>query len=154
MAQSARSQSARTSASQRRGGSRRQVRPQRFRRDRAYLAGVLVLMLLVGVMALGPFANYTAAQDRVQALVGQRTSLDQSVEQLQVEADRLEDPAALEEQARAELGMVRPGEIPFIVANPPTIAPAPVNAAPVVKAEDQGTSVVDRFIEWVRSHVR
>ena len=50
--------------------------------------------------------------------------------QLRREAERLRnDPAAIEEMARRDLGLVRPGERIFIVADRP--APAPVERGPV-----------------------
>lgn len=121
-------------------------------RDRLYLVGVAVLVIALGVMAVGPYADYTAAQERVDALADRRQALDAAVEELEVEAERLQDPAALEEQARSQLGLVRPGEIPYIVVNPPSEAPVPVNAQPEVEPEDEGEpSAWDRISGWVRS---
>lgn len=114
--------------------------------------GLAVLVIALGVMATGPYADYTAAQERVHELVDRRAALDAAVEELEVEADRLQDPAALEEQARSQLGLVRPGEIPYIVVNPPTEPPAPVNAQSGADGEGgDGSSAWDRLSGWVRS---
>lgn len=110
-----------------------------------------MLLLVLGVMATGPYADYTAAQERVTGLEDRQAALGEAVETLEVEAERLQDPAALEEQARSQLGMVRPGEIPYIVVNPPTEAPVPVNANPEPDADvdAEGPGVLARVIEWV-----
>jgi hypothetical protein len=77
-------------------------------------------------------------------------ALDEAVLALQAEAERLQDPAALEEQAREQLGMARPGEIPYIVTNPPQEDLRPVNANPSIPPEVDAPSVVDRLIDWVQ----
>ncbi|WP_370323721.1 septum formation initiator family protein [Euzebya sp.] len=118
-----------------------------------YLAGIAVLVLLVAFMAIGPYADYTAAQDRLATLVAEQRSLDEAVDGLEAEAERLQDPAALEEQAREDLGMARPGEVPYIVVNPPTEAPAPVNANPATD-EEPSPSPVERVVDWVLAWAR
>lgn len=120
-------------------------------RTKMYVLGLVVLALMLGAMALGPYADYTAAQDRVQNLVAERTALDQAVAGLEAEAARLQDPAALEEPAREDLGMARPGEIPYIVVNPPTEPPAPLGTAAEGEDPLPAPSRLDRLIEWFRS---
>lgn len=86
--------------------------------DRPY---VLILGLLIGLaafMALGPLQVFTAAADRVDELRDERDTLDQDVEELEERRDRLDDPEEIERLARSELGLVRPGEIPFVVVPP------------------------------------
>lgn len=77
----------------------------------------------VGLIASGPYADYTVATDRVAGLGHTQADLTRSVDELASEEARLQDPEALEELARGELGLVRPGEIPYIVVNPPTEDP-------------------------------
>lgn len=118
---------------------------------RLALLGLLALCLLIGAMAVGPYADYTTAQERVQTLVAQRAELDEAVVELQSEADRLNDPAALEEPAREHLGMARPGEIPYIVVNPPAEPSPPADPALEEGTSDEVASRLDRVIEWLRS---
>lgn len=103
---------------------------------------MLAILLLLGVMASGPYADYTAARGRVETLSGDQAQLLEAVEALETERARLEDPAALEEEARSELGLSRPGEIPYIVVNPPT--PEPV-AAPEPEPTEE-PSLIDRVV--------
>ena len=86
--------------------------------DRLYLLALVVVVTAVGAMALGPLESYTAAADRVDALEDTRDRLRHEVDTLEERRDRLEDPEELELLARSELGLVKPGEIPFVVVAP------------------------------------
>ena len=107
--------------------------PSRSRSQRPLLAALLVLAALVVAMTVGPAQRYTAAATRVDELRAQRAALTQEVDRLQERRTRLEDPEEVELLARSELGLVRPGEIPYVVvpptppaeSPPPTTAPAP-----------------------------
>lgn len=102
-------------------------RPRRRRRSglRRLLAGgrgyIVVLLGVVAVlvaMALGPLGNYTAAADRVDSLTESRDRLAEEVDSLEDRRERLQDLDEIELMARTELGMVRPGEVPFVVVTP------------------------------------
>jgi cell division protein FtsB len=86
--------------------------------DRPYVLVLLALLVVVAVMALGPLQVFTEAADRVDELERDRDRLHQEVEQLEERHRRLEDPEEVERLARSELGLVRPGEIPFVVVPP------------------------------------
>ena len=80
---------------------------------RAVALVALVLLLLAG--GVGVFRQYLAQRDRinrlerhVQALAAERGRLEERIEQLR-------DPEHLERLARRCLGMVRPGEVLFVV---------------------------------------
>ena len=80
---------------------------------RAVALVALILLLLAG--GVGVFRQYLAQRDRidrlerhVQTLAAERGRLQQRVEQLR-------DPEHLERLARRCLGMVRPGEVLFVV---------------------------------------
>ena len=62
-------------------------------------------------------SGHTAAFDRQQAL-------EADVARLSSDRARLSDPAEVEAQARSRLGMVQPGETPYVVQFP--APPAPV----------------------------
>lgn len=127
-------------ASSRRGVSNLSVR--------AMVVALLVLVVVLGLMAAGPYSDYTAARDRVQDLTVEQQALTEAVEALESEQTRLEDPSSLEEEARDELGLTRPGEIPYIVVNPPTEdAAGPDPDAAAVPSEDP--SLVERVLQTV-----
>lgn len=97
---------------------------------RAYAAGLAVLVVLLGVMMLGPLESLSAASDRVAVLQAERDRRAAEVEDLQARADALQQPEQVELRARRELGMVEPGEIPFVVVTPEP-EPSPSAPAPV-----------------------
>lgn len=86
--------------------------------DRPFLVLLIVLVALLGAMAMGPVQRYTAAADRVEALEGTRAQLAAQVDRLEDRRATLEDPEELELIARTELGLVKPGEIPYVVVPP------------------------------------
>lgn len=66
-------------------------------------------------MAAGPLERYSAAAQRVESLQAARDQLRAEVDRLEQRRERLNDPDHLELVARSQLGMVKPGEIPFVV---------------------------------------
>jgi hypothetical protein len=105
---------------------------------------------VLGVTALGPYADLTAAQSRVATLEARQAELAEAVGELEAEAERLQDPASLEEQARDDLGMARPGEIPYIVVDPDEGPDGEAVAAPP-PAPEPAPSLLDRLVGWARS---
>lgn len=85
--------------------------------DRVYLLALFVLILGLAVMAVGPLQSYTMATDRVDELDTRRDRLETAVSQLEERRERLQDPEELEIIARSELGLVQPGEEPYVVSD-------------------------------------
>lgn len=86
--------------------------------ERVYLLAALCLVLLLGAMAIGPMKSYAAAGDRVEQLAQRRTDLQSEVDRLEELRLRLGDPEEIELLAREQFGLVRPGEIPYVVVHP------------------------------------
>jgi cell division protein FtsB len=86
--------------------------------DRIYLLATLGLAALLGVMAIGPVKNYTAAADRVDQLYRSRAELQSQVDRLEQRRVELANPEEIELLAREQLGLVRPVEIPYVVMTP------------------------------------
>jgi hypothetical protein len=97
-----------------------------------------VLVIAATAMALGPVQNYTAAADRVEALASTREQLSAQVDRLEDRRTTLEDPEELELIARTELGLVRPGEIPFVVVGPEGPEEEQVRPPPAVPDTGEG----------------
>jgi cell division protein FtsL len=93
--------------------------------NRAYAIALAVLVILLGVMLVKPIESLTSASGRVEDLERQRTELASEVEALQRRRDELSRPEEIELLAREELGMVAPGEVPFVVVTPGPTEPAP-----------------------------
>jgi hypothetical protein len=69
-------------------------------------------------MAVGPLQSFTAAAERVGDLAMTRDQLQAAVDRLEDRRALLHDPDELELLARQDFGLVRPGEIPFVVVTP------------------------------------
>ena len=100
------------------------------RGDKPFVVALLLVLGLLGVMTLGPVQNLTAATARVEGLEAERNRLRDQVEGLREQRTRLEDPDEVELVAREQLGMVRPGEIPYVVVPGPSPSPTPAAGAP------------------------
>jgi hypothetical protein len=86
--------------------------------ERIYALGGICLVLLLAAMAIGPAKSYAAAGDRVEQLTHSRVALQYEVDRLEERRLSLRDPQELEVLARERFGLVRPGEIPYIVIRP------------------------------------
>lgn len=80
---------------------------------RAAILGVILIALLFSLVV--PLRTYMAQRDRLSRLESQTLLLERRNAALQAQIGRLKDPAYLERVARECLGMVRPGEIGFVV---------------------------------------
>lgn len=101
---------------------------------------VLLLVLgLVGAMAIQPTRQLLAQRHRVRAATHALGDVTVSNRRLERRIERLKDPDYVDQLARAQSGLVRPGEIPYVVMPPgrsaatrphraaPDPAPAPVH---------------------------
>lgn len=90
--------------------------------DRPYVVAFFVLLAILAMMIVGPLQSYTAAAERVHDLEVAKAELEQAVETLEDRQARLQDPEEIELLARERLGLVKPGEIPYVVTdgNPET----------------------------------
>jgi cell division protein FtsL len=94
----------------------------RFTPRAAILAVIVVLLLLYLAV---PFRSYLTQRNRLAQLEHQSTLLEQQNSQLQQQIQQLQDPKHIEQVARECLGMVKKGEIGFVVV------PKSGQAAPV-----------------------
>ena len=99
-------------------GRRSAPRP-RLERDRPRLTGraaaLLVAVAILAVMAIVPIGRYLDQRSAIAVIERRAADLEAENADLRAEISRLHDPAELEELARACLGMVRPGEVAFIM---------------------------------------
>lgn len=85
--------------------------------DRPYVLAFFCLLAVLAMMIVGPLQSYTAAAERVHDLAATKAELSERVRELQERRGRLDDPEHLELLARERLGLVRPGEIPYVVSD-------------------------------------
>ncbi|HVM20900.1 MAG TPA: septum formation initiator family protein [Egibacteraceae bacterium] len=85
--------------------------------DRPYVVAFFVLLAVLATMVVGPLQSYTTAAERVHDLELTRAELHAQVLELQERRQRLKDPEEIELLARQRLGLVKPGEVPFVVSD-------------------------------------
>ena len=74
-------------------------------------AAVLFLLVLLAVVGLKSYRDLSFAHGRVDGLKGEVQATEQRIEALEERIERLQnDPMTLEQRAREDLGLVRPGE--------------------------------------------
>ena len=88
--------------------------------------GALLALLLLGVLfsSAYPIRRYFAVKSSIAQLKRQDHALDLKQQQLTQQKAYLQTDAAVEAIARADLNMVRPGEVAFALIEPST-APVP-----------------------------
>lgn len=87
-----------------------------------------VLALLVCTMALSvsvPLRTYMSQRDELAARKQEKAELVRQISELEERKAKLADPEHVEAEARSRLGLVRPGEIPYIVQVPSDQPAAP-----------------------------
>ncbi len=129
---------------QRRGSSGRATSP----------ADVLLGILLLGAIVLGvlvlapPFEEYLAERERVALLEQQAIALENENLRLERRVTDLDDPVTIELLARSQQGLVRPGEVPYVLAVPDVDVPRIVD---VPEAPDTEADLLDRILAWIRA---
>jgi cell division protein FtsB len=99
------------------------VRASRLRLGgRALVLGVIVV--LIGVASAGVVRQYLAQRAEIHRLEQEIRSIEADRARLESDIDRLHDPEYLERLARECLGMVKPGEIGFVVPDESGTQPA------------------------------
>jgi cell division protein FtsB len=103
--------------------SSRTVSASRLRlTGRAVVLGVI--LVLTGVASAGVVRQYLGQRAEIDRLEQEVRSIETDRERLEEELTRLHDPEHLERLARECLGMVKPGEIRFVVPDDSGTPPA------------------------------
>lgn len=92
---------------------------QRIRWDRVGRLAILVVFVVVALLYVGPLSSFWSARGEAAHRRAQVEQQRKENAALRIRRDALKNGAALEEEARG-LGMIRPGERPFVVENLPT----------------------------------
>jgi cell division protein FtsB len=104
----------------------RDTAPRRRRRGRLTARATILLTIMIGVLVLSvaPARMYFEQQAELARFEHEAAVLERKNEALAARAEQLRDRAFLERLARQCLGMVKPGEVAFVVV-PKEGAPAP-----------------------------
>jgi cell division protein FtsB len=82
-----------------------------------YLVVGLVIALASG-MVIGPTRQLLEQHERISGMESELQSIERSNRLLEDRVARLNDPDYIEQQARSQSGLVRPGEKAFVVMPP------------------------------------
>ena len=81
------------------------------------VAFVLVLGL-VGAMAIEPTRQLLDQRTRISSMAGELREVQEGNVQLEAQIERLNNDDYIEQRARAQIGLVRPGETTYVVMPP------------------------------------
>lgn len=116
--------------------------------------GFVLLLLIGGLMfsSVYPMRRSLAVRENIASLRAEQRALEQRIDELTAERIRLRSDAEVERLAREQLGMVRPGEVPFVIATPKPKADVPAvdPGGLVPAAPPEGPSALERWWEAVR----
>lgn len=123
-------------------------------RRRGRLGDVVLGLAVVAALAFGagtlaePLANRREAQARVELLEEQRAALAAENGRLGQRVEDLEDPLTIELLAREQQGLVRPGEVPYVLLPPES--DRPLIAEPPLEVADAPRGLLDRILAVLR----
>jgi hypothetical protein len=81
------------------------------------VVGVLVVGLLLA-MAIEPTRKLFEQRERISTMAGDLREITRSNDRLNARIERLRNPDFLEQRAREQIGLIRPGEIAIVVMPP------------------------------------
>ncbi|MEA2478067.1 MAG: Septum formation initiator [Actinomycetota bacterium] len=96
---------------------RRKRKLGRWGRAPQIVAGVLILGLL-GAMAIKPTKDLLQQKSRVAGVAQELAVLQKSNGRLEHRIAKLKDPDYIDQLARRQIGLVKPGEVPYVVMPP------------------------------------
>ena len=79
---------------------------------------LLLILCLAGAMAIEPTRQLLEQRERISGMTQDLRDLRSSNRHLDKRIERLNDPDYLEQQAREQIGLVRPGEVTYRVMPP------------------------------------
>jgi cell division protein FtsB len=112
---------------------------------------VLLVIGLFGALLIEPTRQLLEQRERIAGMASDLEKIDRSNERLEDRIARLNDPDFLEQRARTQVGLVRPGETTYIVMPPSRGATKPgrkgPKKAPAVRPEPPG--LIEGFLDFI-----
>lgn len=105
----------------------------------------VTLAALIGLW--DTYGTVSSSQQRLTAAVSAQHQAQTDLAQAQTNLANSDNPVFIELEARRELGMIRPGETPYAVANPPEETTVTVVEPVAVKEEPK--DIWARLREWL-----
>ncbi|MFP5298817.1 MAG: FtsB family cell division protein [Actinomycetota bacterium] len=82
------------------------------------IVALLLVVGLLGAMAIEPTRQLLEQRRRIDGMAGDLAEIRTTNEELRSKIERLQDPDFIEQQAREQAGLVKPGESSFRVLPP------------------------------------
>jgi cell division protein FtsB len=82
------------------------------------IVAVLLVLGLFGAMAIEPTRQLMAQRERITGMAQELGRVERSNRRLGARIRRLRDPDFIEQRAREQVGLVRPGEVTYVVMPP------------------------------------
>ncbi|WP_336248833.1 septum formation initiator family protein [Stomatohabitans albus] len=106
----------------------------------------VTLYSLIGLW--NTYHTVTSSHQRLTAAVSAQHQAQSDLARAQTDLANSANPTFIELEARRELGMIRPGETPYAVGNPPEVRAVPIEE-PSAAPEEQPKSLIDQLREWL-----
>ena len=110
-------------------------------------------LMLVGLAVFTNVVPYRQIVDQgrqVAAAEAELEALQDENQVLMAQRDALETPVEIERLAREKLGYVRPGEVAYVVLEPPTVPTTPLTAPAVTEpAPIEDRSLLDTVWDFI-----
>lgn len=74
----------------------------------------VIVMVITSYVVVQNVYHFVKVQQQEAELVKEKARLEEEKENLETQKEDLEDPSKLEKKARDELGLVKPGEVPYV----------------------------------------
>lgn len=116
----------------------------------AQVVAVLLVIGLFGALAIEPTRQLIDQRERISGMSSDLNRLERSNSRLEARIERLKDPDYLEQRAREQVGLIRPGETTYVVMPPRRSAAAEADkgrrepTAPV-----RSVSFIEGFLAFV-----
>jgi cell division protein FtsB len=118
-----------------------------------HIVAFLLVMGLLGAMATQPTRQLMVQRERVAGMAGELDKVERSNARLERRIERYKDPDFIEQQARSQSGLVRPGETSIIVVPPSADKLAERRAARLegaaVEEELPEPGVIESFLDFM-----
>jgi len=115
---------------------------------------VCLVLGLIAAMAIQPTRALLEQRRRIEGMSGDLRKMQTTNAKLEARIERLQDPDFIEQEAREKVGLVRKGEITWIVV-PPTRkqqrkqAGAGAEAKPVAEPATSEQGLIEGFLDFV-----
>ena len=116
----------------------------------AQVVAVILVIGLFAALAIEPTRQLIEQRERISGMSSDLNRLERSNGRLEARIERLQDPDYLEQRAREQVGLIRPGETTYVVMPPRrTAAEKDPKGADVTPKPAGSVSFVEGFLAFI-----